>query len=246
MRLRVKGYIYIGSNATEDNLTSDSFIWRVFSRCHASLKTSRIFSATRRISKTIRFPPAALLRSITPRNRRLAQTGSRWVMSSNRTSLHAHMYRVSCGPCLIISRPNVWHRTRRDVMERDDLFVEGAPARSRSMSLSGILFLPPSFSLHSPDPRFSTGHRETSRDSRTNRVFLGRANSPSCATWLVVARIPVNNARVSPSGYFPGINYARQEFCDEAVVKRCARPQFLNAEIFFSSETRISKSVLVY
>lgn len=32
-------------------------------------------------------------------------------------------------------------------MERDDLFVEGAPARSRSMSLSGILFFFLSLSL---------------------------------------------------------------------------------------------------
>lgn len=94
----------------------------------------------------------------------------------------------------------------------DALFVEGAPGeRSWSMSLSGIFL-----SLHSPYPYFSTGHGETSRDSRT--MFFWSERIRPCATWLVrdpdfdVRRIPVNNARDSPSSYFPRINYAGQEF----------------------------------
>lgn len=113
------------------------------------------------------------------------------------------------------------------------------------MSLSGIFL-----SLHSPYPCFSIGHGETSRDSRTNDVFLKRANSPLCdlisrgpTLMSVEFRLIMHEIRrrvISRESIMRG-----KSLCGEAIVKRCARPRFLNARSFFPRET-ISKSVLVY
>lgn len=215
MRLRVKGYIYIGSNTTGDNLTSGSFIWRVFSRYHA-LKASRIFSITHRISKTIHFPPAALL--CARLRRAIASARSNRVEVSY--VIESHVVTRAHVPSLMRTVPNYQqaerasvapHTARRNGAGRS-ICWRGTGEIAIHVPLGDTLFLSLSRSLYIRRISVSQPARETSRDSRTNRVFLGRANSPSCATWLVVARIPVNNARDSPSGYFPGINYAEQEF----------------------------------
>lgn len=165
-----------------------------------------------------------------------------WVISSNRTSLHARVPRpASRGPCLIIGgRSSVSsHRTRRGVMERDDLFVEGAPCRGDRDPCPSR-----GYSLPFPLRKTLLDVRQFSftrwRNANNERCFSG--TSEFALTWLVppnfndprlFRRIPVNNARDSPSGYFLGINYAKQ-VCDETIFKRCIRSWIFDEIFFFS------------
>lgn len=141
-------------------------------------------------------------------------------------------------------------------MERDDLFVEGGHRVGGSVihvPLGDIL------SLHegrAVSPRFSTAVRrpraengEANRDSRTNDVFL-EANGLALCDLISGAmrtlmyrlgpsvRISVNNARVSPTGYFLEINYTRHRislYGGEILGRDPVSPRFLNAELSFYS-----------
>lgn len=66
-------------------------------------------------------------------------------------------------------------------------------------------------------------------------MFVGRS-----------VRIPVNNARDPPSGYFPGINYAGQVYAAKRSLGDASILNFLTPKIFFFTQDAISKSVPVY
>lgn len=132
----------------------------------------------------------AITRSTLPPSRLAVDRGSRHELYHRIARRYTRVPRpVSRGPCLIIGgRSNVSaHRTRRGVMERDDLFVEGAsrreicdprPSRRYSLPLRGTCRGSPVFR---PGARLRE-RRETICDLRTKDVFLGANGFTAFAT----------------------------------------------------------------